>query len=564
MQDPIRQNSDSQQQTMQERRKATRTRSLRHGRILFNDRRSVIDCVIRNLSNLGACLEVANVVGVPPAFDLQIDHEAASRQCAAIWYGENRIGVEFRPQRADLVDLDQDQAPATAPGLEMPSEPAHTAHPEILRGELLALRAALFEVPFGVVLLDSELRAQFINRAFRKMWRLPDNKADAKPAFVSLMYHGCETRAYDVPEQDLKAYVAQRVAHVKTGNTKPVDLRLTSGEVIRFQGTPLPNGGRMLSYTYVTDIVKQADELQIFKTALDHVKEGVSLLDSHLRVQFMNSATRKMWKVSDDIAERKMTYAELVNTTRLTNASGVSEDQLDTYIAERITAVRNGDPTPADVILSDGRTVRLQCAVLPIGGRMMTYTDVTDLVQDAAEQHHFATTDGLTELYNRRHFLMLAEAEWQRFQRYQRPLSLLIFDIDHFKFINDKLGHDAGDRAIVHVAELAREDKRPTDILARIGGDEFVMLLPETDIQQAGAVAERLRAKVERTPLGEPGATMKMTVSIGAATAIASMPDATMLLKQADEALYQAKFMGRNRVNTANQPPIASHRWAAE
>jgi diguanylate cyclase (GGDEF)-like protein len=195
---------------------------------------------------------------------------------------------------------------------------------------------------------------------------------------------------------------------------------------------------------------------------------------------------------------------------------------------------------------------------------MMTYTDVTDLVRDAAEQHHFATTDGLTELYNRRHFLTLAEAEWQRFQRYQRPLSLLIFDIDHFKFINDKLGHDAGDRAIVHVAELAREDKRPTDILARIGGDEFVMLLPETDIQQAGAVAERLRAKVERTPGGDPGVTMKMTVSIGAATALASMPDATVLLKQADEALYRDKFMGRNRVNASNQPPIASHRWAAE
>jgi diguanylate cyclase (GGDEF)-like protein len=560
---------------MQERRKVMRTRSLLHGRILFNDRRSVIDCVIRNLSNLGASLEVANVVGIPPAFDLQIDHEAESRRCVAIWYGENRIGVEFRPQRtqpADMqptdmestdsqpIDLDPHEAPATAPELEMAAASAHSAPTDVLRGELLALRAALFDVPFGVVLLDAELRAQFINHAFRKMWRLPDSKADAKPAFVSLMYHGCETRAYDVPEKDLKAYVAGRVAHVKTGNTKPVDLRLTSGEVIRFQGTPLPNGGRMLSYTYVTDIVRQADELQVFKTALDHVKEGVSLLDPHLRVQFMNSAARKMWKVSDDVAERKMTYAELVNTTRLTNASGVSEED----IAERITAVRNGDPTPADVILTDGRTMRLQCAVLPNGGRMMTYTDVTDLVRDAAQQHHFATTDVLTELYNRRHFLELADAEWQRFERYQRPLSLLIFDIDHFKFINDQLGHDAGDQAIVHVAALASEDKRPTDVLARIGGDEFVMLLPETDIQQAGMVAERLRAKVERTPLGEPGASMKMTVSIGAATATASMPEVTALLKQADEALYRAKFLGRNRVNMANQPPFASHCVAAE
>ncbi len=554
---------------MQERRKVMRTRSLLHGRILFNDRRSVIDCVIRNLSNLGASLEVANVVGIPPAFDLQIDHESESRRCVAIWYGENRIGIEFRPQRMQPTNmqtahLDQHEAPSTALELDAVTASARAAPTDVLRGELLALRAALFEVPFGIVLLDAELRAQFINRAFRKMWRLEDSKADAKPAFVSLMYHGCNTRAYDVPEKDLKTYVAERVAHVKAGNTKPVDLRLTSGEVIRFQGTPLPSGGRMLSYTYVTDIVKHADELQIFKTALDNVKEGVSLLDPHLRVQFMNSAARKMWKLSDDMAERQMTYAELVNTTRLTNASGVSEEELDKYIGERITAARNGDPTPADVILSDGKTMRLQCAVLPNGGRMMTYTDVTDLVHSAAEQHHFATTDVMTELYNRHHFLKLADAEWQRFQRYQRPLSLLIFDIDHFKFINDQLGHDAGDRAIVHVAALAREDKRPSDILARIGGDEFVILLPETDIQQAGVVAERLRAKVERTPLGEPGASMKMTVSIGAATVTASMPEVTALLKQADEALYRAKFLGRNRVNMANQPPFAAHCVAAE
>jgi diguanylate cyclase (GGDEF)-like protein len=131
-----------------------------------------------------------------------------------------------------------------------------------------------------------------------------------------------------------------------------------------------------------------------------------------------------------------------------------------------------------------------------------------------------------------------------------------MFDIDHFKFINDKLGHDAGDRAIVHLAELARVDKRPTDILARVGGDEFVMLLPETDIQQASVVAERLRQKVAASPASEHGAEMKMTVSIGVAGATLSMSGIQALLKQADEALYRAKFLGRNKVSLANQPPV--------
>ena len=127
-----------------------------------------------------------------------------------------------------------------------------------VRGELSALRAALDAVPVGIVVLDAELRAQFISRAFRKMWRLPDAKADSKPAFVALMYHGRDTRAYDVPDSELDAYVARRVAYVKSGNPAPVEVRLASGDVIRFQCTVLPGGGRMLTYTDVTDIARGA------------------------------------------------------------------------------------------------------------------------------------------------------------------------------------------------------------------------------------------------------------------------------------------------------------------
>jgi diguanylate cyclase (GGDEF)-like protein len=543
-----------QDPTMEERRKAARNRSLLQGKILINDRRSVIDCVVHNLSQHGACLRVASLIGIPPAFELQIGDETSTRQCVAIWHSDARIGVEFRSRQPGRLEPGQEAATAAEP--EHDTAPARAASTDLVRGELLSLRAALYEVPYGVVLLDNELRAQFINRAFRKMWRLPDSNADAKPAYIALLHHGRDIRAYHVPDSEMKAYIADRVARVRVGDPTPVDLRQANGEVIRFHCTALPNGGRMLSYTYVTDIVQQADELQNLKNALDNVEQGVSLLDPHLRVQFMNRAARKMWKVSDDIAEKKLNYAELVNTTRLTHASGVPQEELDKYIAERITTVRNGDPTPADVILSDGRTVRLQCAVLPNGGRMLTYSDVSDLVREAAEQHHFATTDSMTDLHNRRHFLTLAAAEWQRFQRYQRPLSLLMFDIDHFKFINDKLGHDAGDRAIVDLAGLARTDKRPTDIVARIGGDEFVMLLPETDVQQASTVAERLRQKVSQATTGEPGAEMKMTISVGVASATLSMSGIQALLKQADEALYRAKFLGRNKVSLANPPPV--------
>ncbi len=127
---------------------------------------------------------------------------------------------------------------------------------------LLTLRAALDEIEVGVVLLDAETRAQFINRAFRRMWRLSDDKADSRPPFVALMYHGRDTRAYAVAADKLDAYVAERVALIKAGEPRPLDLRLANGEIIRLTCTVLPAGGRMLCYTYVTDLVRASDEMR--------------------------------------------------------------------------------------------------------------------------------------------------------------------------------------------------------------------------------------------------------------------------------------------------------------
>src|SRR5580704_2108429 len=277
---------------MNERRRARRARTLRAGKILLNNKSSVIDCTVRNLSADGACLRVASVAGIPPSFDLLIDGETASLACDVIWQSPDQVGVSFHrlqsePRTAD--DHEQNGKHMTMPSSDRRSHEQHAAG-DLVRGELLALRAALDDVPIGVALLDQELRAQFLNRAFRKMWRLSDAKAASKPPFIALMYHGRDTRAYDVAPADIDAYVAQRVAHVKAGDPRPLDLRLASGEVIRFQCTVLPAGGRMLSYTYVTDIVSHSDELEILRSALDNVEPGVVLLDPAFNAQFMNLA----------------------------------------------------------------------------------------------------------------------------------------------------------------------------------------------------------------------------------------------------------------------------------
>jgi diguanylate cyclase (GGDEF)-like protein len=522
-----------------ERRASHRARTCRGGKILLNNRRSVLDCTIRNLSHDGACLQVESLVGVPPAFDLLIDGEQAPRPCRLVWQSDHRAGVMFALRQSGT---SPDGEPQRAPGLA-----AIRAGGELIRNELLGLRVALDEAKFGVVLLDAELRAQFINRAFRKMWRLPDNKADSRPAFVALMYHGRDTRAYEVPESELDAYVAERVAEVKSGNPTPRDIRLTSGEVLRFQCTALPSGGRVLSYTSVTDIVRHSDQLEVLRAALDNVEQGIILLDAQFHAQFMNAAARKLAGLSAEQAEGKPHFFQLVNNTRLTGVFDVPADDLDAFIARRIALVKAGDPTPIDLRLGNGRIVRSQCAMLPDGGRMLTYTDVTDLVRHADELERLATTDAMTNLHNRRHFLTLAEAEWSRFQRYHRPLALLLIDLDRLKGINDRFGHAAGDAAMVTVAEIFRNNRRETDIVARVGGDEFAMLLPETDAGQGQVVADRLRQELKERPLTAEGEAVILTVSIGLAEATLSMPNVDALMKAADRALYQAKAAGRDR-----------------
>jgi PAS domain-containing protein len=121
------------------------------------------------------------------------------------------------------------------------------------------LSAALDRMDIGIVLLDADTRAEFINRAFRDYFSLSDTQAESRPPFVALMYHGRDTRAYELPEEELNAYVARRMEMVRAGDSTPININLADGKVLRFSCTALPDGGRMLSYTPVTDLVRHTD-----------------------------------------------------------------------------------------------------------------------------------------------------------------------------------------------------------------------------------------------------------------------------------------------------------------
>ena len=173
------------------------------------------------------------------------------------------------------------------------------------------------------------------------------------------------------------------------------------------------------------------------------------------------------------------------------------------------------------------------------------------VAERTAELTRLATTDSLTALANRRHFIERGNAELERAARYRLPLSILLLDIDHFKQVNDSFGHPAGDRLLQAVAQACQSSARHVDLAGRLGGEEFALLMPETGAIAAHLAAERLRRAIAAIAPAQSGVLRPVTASFGIATCSAGDSSLDSLLARADAALYRAKNGGRNRVEAA-------------
>lgn len=165
-----------------------------------------------------------------------------------------------------------------------------------------------------------------------------------------------------------------------------------------------------------------------------------------------------------------------------------------------------------------------------------------------AKLKHIAKSDTLTRLFNRRTLFKHGEQCVETSLKYQHDMSMILLDIDHFKQVNELYGFSVGDDLIKIVAQLGRETIRPRDILARLGGAEFAIILPKTSHEQAKAIAERFREKVEQLDLSSHDENLKLTTSIGVASLAQTQQNFDALLNAADEAMYSAKSAGRNQV----------------
>jgi diguanylate cyclase (GGDEF)-like protein len=176
------------------------------------------------------------------------------------------------------------------------------------------------------------------------------------------------------------------------------------------------------------------------------------------------------------------------------------------------------------------------------------------------ENRELATRDSLTHIFNRRTFSDLAIRELARASRNDHVTSVLMLDIDHFKVVNDTYGHPVGDEALIHLVKIIKESVRMQDLYGRWGGEEFVILLAETDVDEAYQIAERLRQRIADSTLVVRNNTIKMTVSIGIATVDGcDRPCLEYMIEQADKAMYEAKHAGRNCVRASSLPELSEN-----
>jgi diguanylate cyclase (GGDEF)-like protein/PAS domain S-box-containing protein len=296
------------------------------------------------------------------------------------------------------------------------------------------------------------------------------------------------------------------------------------------------------------------ESLSLQRATLESTADGILVVDRNGRMVSFNQRFKEMWRIPQEILERGDDDSALAFVS-----SQLVEP--DSFVEKVDQLYRRPEAESHDMLhFKDGRVVerysRPQRGVEgEIHGRVWSFRDVTERERIQARLRHLADHDPLTALLNRRRFEEELADRLAQAARYGEGGAVLMLDLDHFKLINDSLGHHAGDAVIRSIAELLREEVRETDVLARLGGDEFAVIMPHADEERARTVADKLVGTVREHRVAFKGDGLRVTTSIGIAVISRSAEQtAEELMVQADVAVYKAKAAGRNRYRFHVQP----------
>lgn len=271
---------------------------------------------------------------------------------------------------------------------------------------------------------------------------------------------------------------------------------------------------------------------------VENMIDGMIVVDQSDRIVDLNPAAQHIFNLG----------LEVIGTS----INSYSLDQLEP------NPQQNGEETISYTYEPEGKNSSYAVLVSPIYwrgrnlGKLITIRNITDQKRFESQLHQLAITDSLTGLTNHRHFYELLRMEINRARRLEHPLSAILFDIDHFKQINDQYGHLVGDQILRDLAHKCKTELRPYDIFARYGGEEFTILMPETNLPEAFVIAERLRNQVGSHLFATNAGVLHVTISLGISILDLNDPTQTFedLIEQADSAMYHAKKTGRNKTAT--------------
>lgn len=311
-------------------------------------------------------------------------------------------------------------------------------------------------------------------------------------------------------------------------------------------GIVLSLAASVILHFYLRGRRRIVDSEQRLRAFLDTARDAVIVIDEHGMVQEFNPAAERMFGYgASEMLGASVNLLMPAGTAELHDsylAAPRAKQSRDMTSGRQVSGRRrDGSEFPIEVTVGEAR----------VNGRRLHVGVVRDVTERQAFERklvEYATIDSLTGALNRRAFMEAAHAGLTLARRHGRPLSLLMLDADHFKCVNDTHGHHVGDAVLMRLSALARTCVRGTDSFGRLGGEEFAILLPETDGEHAIEVAERLLATVRAAEItGDDGATIRFTISIGLAALTPDTADMDELLRRADRALYRAKALGRDR-----------------
>lgn len=410
--------------------------------------------------------------------------------------------------------------------------------------------------------LDTEGRIILWNKAAEDISGYQRDEVMNSDEIWSLLY----------PDQDVRNEIFAKAVEVLRNEsegvgvetsiiTKQGEKRLISWNSRSLLGTHGEPAGSIAIGQDITDI-RQAEEMirrrdRQLVTLMENLP-GMAyrcLYDDHWTMKFVSSGCRDLTGYAPD---------ELIDNRVTSYSSLIRDDENDRLMAETERAIGAAEPFSLEYPIErkDGGKIwvweRGRGVVDPNENEDELFLegiiiDITDRKALEDELSEMANRDALTGLLSRREASRLLDEEITRASRYQRRLALLWVDLDHFKDVNDKLGHAAGDTVLRGFSDLLSANVRQVDLFSRFGGEEFVVVLPEMDVTEAEQSAERLRELVASTPQTlEDGRTVNLTMSVGVAIFPDHGSDAPSLIAAADQAMYRAKASGRNRVVVAS------------